>query len=285
MLSRSYLIDIALVGFACFTLVCVLAQTPWQESSRQTFAVEIRQADGRTASYRVNRTNRTADQLREDLVKRLSVQRTPNVAWMQWYQETAERYAAACAESAAGLKTRQAHQQSDTESVFRTVSTGAPTTGPPSNSGDEAAGDQLARWQDFWTERQVKAATWLASYEKNAQSRGTALNASIQITPVQSWLPSASVGAKAALIAVLVVLLGSVWRLLCPPRSCHLGSVAPVGSAATAMGEHVAAMCFRESWVRVRQPAGVVLRSVCGWTIVLASLVAGVSVMIQLLVS
>lgn len=280
MLSRSYLIDITLVGFACFTLVCVLAQAPWQKSTGQTFAVEMKQADGRTATYQVHQTSQTADQLRADLVQRLSVHRTPNVAWMQWYQETAERYAAACAESAAGMKTRQANQQSDATSVFRTVSTGS-----PSKSGDDAASDQLARWQDFWTQRQVKATTWLASYEKNAQARETALNASIQITPVQPWLPSASVGAKAALIAVLVVLLGSVWRLVCPPRSCHAGSVSPRELTATAVSGHVAAMCFRESWVRVRQPLGVVLRCVCGWTIVSASFVAGVSVMIQLLVS
>lgn len=280
MLSRSYLIDITLVGFACFTLVCVLAQAIWQESTGQTFAVEIKQADGRAATYQVRQTSQTADQLRADLVQRLSVQRTPNVAWMQWYQETAERYAAACAESAVSQKAQQANQQSDAQSVFRTAS-----TGPPAKSGDDPASDQLARWQDFWTQRQVKATTWLASYEENAQARRMAMNASIQITPVHAWLPSATVVAKAALIAVLVVLLGSVWRLLCPPRSCHAAGASSMELMETAAGGHVAAMCFRESWVRVRQPTGVVLRCVGGWAIVSASFVAGVSVMIQLLVS
>lgn len=282
MLTRSYLIDITLVALASFTLVCVLGLNDEPETGGQAnqhaFAVEIQQPDGRIATYRVNKTSQTVDQLRDDLVRQTIGHRTPNVAWMQWYRETAEFYAASCAEQSESELARDP----DTKSAFRTVSTGTKESGVSSSSTGDTT-EHLTRWRDFWTQRQSKATTWLTNHERHEQARRAAITASIQITPTRSSLPPASIYAKAATITTLVVLLGLIWRVVCPPRSCR--GVVPADTSGIATEGNNAAMCFRESWVRMRQPASVVLRGVAGWTIVLSSLVACVSVVIHSLVS
>ncbi len=295
MLTRSYLIDITLVGLASFTLLCVLGQTLEQGSSgpanRQAYAVTITQPNGQRTTYRVNETRQTADQLREDLVQQMSVRRTPDVAWMQWYRETAELYAADCTSRGQSVAARD----SASETVFRAVSTGLQKstglqeTDLQSSNGNPGAATPLTRWRDFWMDRQAKATSWLTEYEQQNLARRAAINASIQITPTRSWLPSPTMSAKAAMIATLVMLLGLVWRAVFPPRSFFLSrSSRGMLSASTnenAATGNTAAMCFRESWVRMRQPASVVLRGLAGWGIVLSSLVACISVVIHSLVS
>lgn len=281
MLTRSYLIDITLVALASFTLLCVFGQTYWQtaheSADRFTFAVEIEQADGRTKTYRVHETRQTAGELRADVVQRMSGPSTPDIAWMQWFQETAERYAATCSAPAKATP----DPSSDAASVFHTVSTGS-----TSSVVDSDETQHLSRWRDFWTQRQSHATAWLANHEQRDQARRAALSASIRITPVRSSIPPASVCAKALLITTLVVLFGMAWRLVSPPRSCRLHRVVPaMTSIDAAESDKMAAMCFRESWVRVRQPVSAVLRGVAGWSIVLASLAACGSVMIHSLVS
>ncbi|TWT65213.1 hypothetical protein [Allorhodopirellula solitaria] len=278
-LTRSYLIDIGLVGLASFALVCVLGKACWdtgESADRHSFTVEIQSPDRPKATYLVGDTGQTADQLRADIVQRMIGRRTPDVAWMQWYRETAQRYAAACSAPAAGPLA----EQTETPSVFRTVST---ESNSPRSAGVEA--ESLSRWQGFWTHRQTKADAWLANHDKTVQARQEALHASIQIYPMKSWLPSAAVQATAVAAAVLVVLLGSLWRLLSPPRSFHLDGIAPADLEGAAVEGNPAAMCFRESWIRVRQPANVVLRGVVGWIITLSALAGCISVAIGSLVS
>ncbi len=278
MLTRSYLIDITLVGLASFTLLCVLALTCGRDATmaagRHAFAVEIAQPDGQTTTCRVDQTRQAADQLRDDLVQQLTRHRTPDVAWMHWFQETAEHYAAMCGEP----EVARVAQDLNPESVFRTVSTGPKTT--PTH-GENAS--ELGHWREFWTLRQSKATAWLARREENTQARQAALRDSIRITPVQSWLPPPSICVKAGLVAILVMLIGAVWRLACPPHSCY--GIPRAGTLPTEAQGNCAAMCFRESWVRVRQPVNVVARGVVGWAIVVSSLMMLVSVVIGSLVS
>ncbi|MCM2373469.1 hypothetical protein [Aporhodopirellula aestuarii] len=276
-LTRSFLADIVLVSLGCFTLVCVIGL--WRETKsgrtegRYNYTVEVERAEKPAMKFRVANSCQTEDQLRADLVQRLVGAPTPQVALVRWYQETSEFYAASVENATQQAVAASANSpgMSSTPGTFRTVAARQGTSGSP----PEAAGfDTASAWRDYWATREGKAEAWLASYRARVDARMAALGHAIRITQPSEWMPPVAVLQLAILLSLVVAAVGYVWRLVNPPVSFATDGVTLGTEHAGPSEARTAAMCFRQSWVRIQQPMGVTLRGLMGWSIVLAAMVA-----------
>ncbi len=268
-LTRSFLIDITLVAIASFTLVCV----GWEARSASSqsmprsskFVVEHRQTDGTQTSYLITERTQDVDQIREELVQRLIGRPDSQVALVQWYRETAEFYAAADQmRIAAETLKREAES-----SVFQTVSARQNVQSPP-----DELGDRNSQWLDFWKQRHDKADSWLAAYAHSRLARAEALRGSLSISRSRQWIPSTKTYQLAVMISLCVTMIGVLWRAACPSRSLKSQHLSWANDQCGAISESPAAMRFRESWVRVKQPFNVKLRHATGWSLVLSGVTA-----------
>jgi len=265
--TRSFAMDITLVSLACFTLVCAISC--WRETSaslaagRHCYCVSIQQSGGTVDRYLVKQTFQTAEELRGDLVYRMAGRSAPERAVMQWYQESSQFYAAAVRVDPAAVATV------DSDEVFRTAAVRQSVT--PVEPG-------LNRWQAFWDRREKAASGWLAEQTTNRESRMELLSRSISISERVNWMPTGSVWKVAVGLSVLVLMAGLVWRFVCPVLSLQPDGGAGAQMILTPGGSQPAAMCFDASWVKARQPAGVLMRGMIGWGIVAAAVFAGVGV-------
>jgi hypothetical protein len=268
-LTRSFLIDITLVAIASFTLACVLweARSASSQSmpSSTKFIVEHRQADGTRSTYLITESTPDVDQVREELVQRLIGRPDSQVALVQWYRETAEFYVAATQLRIAAETLKPEGEAS----VFKSVSARQNLQSPPDEQGA-----RNSQWLDFWMQRQVKADSWLATYTQSRLTRAEALRGSLSISRSRQWIPSTEACQVALVLSLCVAMLGSLWRVVCPARSLKSQNLAWSNSRSVAVSESPAAMRFRESWVRVKQPFNVKLRHATGWSLVLSGVAA-----------
>ncbi|EMI57119.1 hypothetical protein [Rhodopirellula sallentina] len=274
-LTRSFLIDMALVSLASFVLVCSVARSreliQLRDSSIRTYQVCVKPPGGEVQRFLIANSSRSVDQLRNELVRQMIGPVSPQVGLVRWYQETSQAYAESVG----------ADQPIDRagQDPFRTVSLRQPDgtqagEAVQSKPGVEnsattvpSALNQTTRWREYWVSRDEKAERWLTSYESQISKRAEVFSQSIEITQPNVWRLSESNVRWAVMIALATIAVGSLWRLLLPPVVLG-GGVRLATANPGALTESTAAMCFRESWIRIRQPLGVTLRGAAGWSMV-----------------
>ncbi|MFG0254544.1 MAG: hypothetical protein ACF787_05530 [Rhodopirellula sp. JB053] len=264
-----------LVALASFVLLCSVARSrellQLGNSSVRTYQVCVNPPGGEVQRFVIANWSRSKDQLRNDMVRKMIGPVSPQVGLVRWYQETSRVYAES-------FDQKQPMDPAG-QDPFRTVSLRQSVVtqngeAVASNSGVGNSGDAdvpssnpAARWREYWGSRDAKAERWLASYESQVSKRAEVISQSIEISQPSVWKLSDSDMRWAAAFALATIVVGSLWRMLMPPVVlCEGVRLATADSGA--LTESTAAMCFRESWIRIRQPMGVTLRGAAGWSMV-----------------
>lgn len=261
--ARSFLLDIGLVGLSCFALAC----SAWP--GQPVWVVSWERPDGQRATNHIHAADRDEKTIRRELINDLTKNRSANVGMMRWQQESSLFYA----------ETAREPITKNDDTVFRTA--GYSLAQSESTASDKSS----TAWQSYWIDRASRTEQWLHRHKASQAQRRMALEETIDVSRVVPLFPERGVvfiGLAAALIAVM---LGTLWHSLIPPRtmvdlSTHRGDVAAPNTNRDRGTTETAAMSFRRTWVRVRQPIGVRLRQGCGWV---AVLVAMMSISIRML--
>jgi len=87
-------------------------------------------------------------------------------------------------------------------------------------------------------------------------------------------MPSVAIVQVAIVVGLIIAVLGCVWRYVSPPLMVEADGVTFEAVRSEPKSSTTAAMCFRRSWFRVRQPMSVTLRAIAGWTIVGSTVLA-----------
>ncbi len=273
--DRSFLIDIGLVGFGCFTIVWCLM--PVQGS----WTAKVRKPDGSVQSFRVEDPSDDPDVIHEHLVSQLVPKTSRELGLQRWRAESAGFYAKA--NTPAPPSTPSLESTSETEvtsdaasSVYQTVSHQAEST-----TDALVPADSSEQWHAFWLDREQRLTAAIANVEKRQQDYLAGLGDSISVVRETSFVMQRSWLIVALLVSLGVMLIGTLWRALLPPLGFHFNGQPQNIAFAPSTTEggldnsttETAAMHFRASWVRVRQPFRVWSRRACGWLIVITSLV------------
>lgn len=235
--------------------------------------VEIEQADGSVEKYSVEETLQSADELHADLTQRMLGRPAPQVALMRWYRESANFYVAASCETRPGEQTNGQPMASGpgmtmpSGEVFHTTSARQASMPVARGSDSIDSKSSSSHWQNFWSQRENQAAVWLARQETQVAQRLDSLQRSIHIIERHRWMPPKSTIGLAFFLSMMVLVTGCLWRLVCPPRSLQFDQAVVPGVLCKPTGANTAAMCFRQSWVRARQPALVLAQGMMGWGI------------------
>lgn len=269
--TRSFLMDFGLVGASVFVLAC-LAQP-----KNENWVATVHRDDGTHHSIRVDYQGDDETHLRQSILSELVPPEGEKLGLARWQSETSLFYAQAVAQRMASSND---NGKQDENGVFRTASYQA------EGASESPSGDSTTDWVGFWNRRGNQSANWLNEYNEFHQRRVARISESLVVGRVNAFLPARKGVLLAIAAAIFTIGIGTLWCVWIPRRTLSghtalrgliVASRSAEGGAAAVRSEDLvepAAMSFRSSWVRLRQPFAVQTRRACGWMIVLSAMIA-----------
>lgn len=281
--TRSFLTDFGLVGASVLILACLV------QPKSETWVASVQRADGTTTSVEVDERNRhqgdDVNKIRSSIIGELVPPENEKQGLVRWQSETSLFYAQADSQRLGSQRLDPQQLASSAQNnpqlqnrVFQTASH------QPESLAESRLDDSATKWTGFWQRRGDQSADWLNEYSEFHQQRVARISKSLVVARVDTFLPARGGLLMAMLAALVTVVAGGLWCLWVPRRTLPkcLALNEPVGSAVEGSAAfsptdefaEPAAMSFRLSWVRLRQPFAVHARRACGWMIVLTAMIA-----------